>query len=80
MNINLGHPYEIAIKSIIEKGYAGNQTEVIRQAIMAYKRQIDEEELALVHRAVDKEMAELDASKVKVHSFEEIRKILEPEN
>ena len=80
MNINLGHPYEIAIKSIIEKGYAGNQTEVIRQAIMAYKRQIEEEELALVHRAVDKEMAELDASKVKVHSFEEIRKILEPEN
>ncbi|MDD4094378.1 MAG: hypothetical protein PHF94_07160 [Methanothrix sp.] len=80
MNINLGHPYEIAIKSIIEKGYAGNQTEVIRQAIMAYKRQIEEEELALVHRAVDKEMAELDAGKVKVHSFEEIRKILEPEN
>ena len=80
MNINLGHPYEIAIKSIIEKGYAGNQTEVIRQAIMAYKRQIDEEELALVHRAVDKEMAELDAGKVKMHSLEEIRKILEPEN
>jgi len=80
MNINLGHPYETAIKSIIEKGYAGNQTEVIRQAIMAYKRQIEEEELALVHRAVDKEMAELDAGKVKVHSFEEIRKILEPEN
>ena len=40
----------------------------------------DEEELALVHRAVDKEMAELDAGKVKVHSFEEIRKILEPDN
>ena len=80
MNINLGHPYEIAIKSIIEEGYAGNQTEVIRQAIMAYKRQIEEEELALVHRAVDKEMAELDAGKVKVHSFEEIRKILEPDN
>ena len=81
MNINLGHPYEIAIKSIIEKGYAGNQTEVIRQAIMAYKRQIEEEEeLSLVHRAVDREMAELDAGKVKVHSLEEIRKILEPDN
>jgi Arc/MetJ-type ribon-helix-helix transcriptional regulator len=80
MNINLGHPYEIAIKSIIEKGYAGNQTEVIRQAIMAYKRQIEEEELALVHRAVDKEMAELDAGNVKIHSFEEIRNILEPDN
>ena len=80
MNINLGHPYEIAIKSIIEKGYAGNQTEVIRQAIMAYKRQIEEEELSLVHRAVDREMAELDAGKVKVHSLEEIRKILDPDN
>jgi len=79
MNINLGHPYEIAIRSIIEKGYAGNQTEVIRQAIMAYKRQIDEEELMLVHRAAEKEMAEIDAGKVKIHSFEEIRKILEPD-
>jgi len=34
MNINLGAPYELAIKRIIEKGYAGNQTEVIRQAVL----------------------------------------------
>ena len=34
MNINLGAPYEMAIKRIIEKGYAGNQTEVIRQAVL----------------------------------------------
>jgi Arc/MetJ-type ribon-helix-helix transcriptional regulator len=34
MNIKLGEPYEAAIKGIIEKGYAGSQTEVIRQAIL----------------------------------------------
>jgi len=53
MNINLGAPYEMAIKRIIEKGYAGNQTEVIRQAVLAYERMIEEEELMLVHRAVE---------------------------
>ena len=78
MNINLGAPYEIAIKSIIEKGYAGNQTEVIRQAILAYERMIEEEELTLVHKAVEAEMRELEAGKVKTHSFEEIKRILQP--
>lgn len=34
MNINLGTPYEATIRKIIEKGYAGNQTEVIRQALV----------------------------------------------
>jgi len=79
MNVNLGAPYEVAIKSIIEKGYAGNRTEVIRQAIMAYKRIIEEEELMLVHRGVMTEMGELEAGKAKTHSFDEIKKILEPE-
>lgn len=59
MNINLGVPYEIAVNSIIEKDYAGNQTEVIRQAILAYERMIEEEELTLVHNAVEAEMREL---------------------
>jgi len=78
MNINLGAPYEMAIKRIIEKGYAGNQTEVIRQAILAYERMIEEEELILVHKAVEMEMGELEAGKAKTHSFEERRRILEP--
>ena len=77
MNINLGTPYEIAVKRIIEKGYAGNQTEVIRQAILAYERMIDEEELTLVHKAVETEMRELESGKVKTHSFEEIKKFLQ---
>jgi Arc/MetJ-type ribon-helix-helix transcriptional regulator len=76
MNINLGTPYETTIKRIIEKGYAGNQTEVIRQAIVAYEHILDEEEMMLVHRAVDIEVEEIEAGKAKTFSFEEIKKIL----
>ena len=76
MNISLGVPYEAAIKKIIEKGYAGNQTEVIRQAILAYERMLEEEELMLVHKAVQIEMEEIEVGRVKTHSFEEIKEIL----
>ena len=76
MNINLGAPYEAAIREIIQKGYAGNQTEAIRQAILAYKRMIEEEELNLVHKAVEIEMLELDAGKVKTYSLQDIKKIV----
>lgn len=77
MNISLGAPYEAAIKGIIAKGYAGTQTEAIRQAILAYERMIEEEELTLVHRAVEIEMGELNAGKVKTHSFQDIKKMVE---
>jgi hypothetical protein len=53
MKINLGTPYEPTIKRIIEKGYAENQTEVIRESILAYEHMLEEEELTLVHRAVE---------------------------
>jgi len=74
MNINLGAPYEAAIESIIEKGYAGSQTEVISQAILAYERMIEEEELVLVHKAVEIEMEDIEAKKSKTYSFEDIKK------
>jgi Arc/MetJ-type ribon-helix-helix transcriptional regulator len=76
MNVNLGAPYEAAIKSIIEKGYAGSQTEVIRQAILAYERMIEEEELALVHKAVEIEMEDIEAKKSKTYSFDDIKRIV----
>jgi Arc/MetJ-type ribon-helix-helix transcriptional regulator len=76
MNVNLGTPYETAIRNIIEKGYAGNQTEVIRQAISAYERMLEEEELQMVHMAVEAEMADLKTGRAKTHSFEEVKKIL----
>ena len=74
MNINLGAPYESAIKRLIEKGYAGNQTEVIRQALTAYERMLEEEELSLVHKAVGIELEEISQGKVKNYTLEEIRK------
>jgi len=76
MNISIGSPYEAAIKRIIEKGYAGNQTEVIRQAILAYERMLEDEELMLVHRAVTAEVNEIEARKTSTHSFDEIKKLL----
>ena len=76
MNISIGSPYEAAIKRIIEKGYAGNQTEVIRQAILAYERMLEDEELMLVHRAVTAEVNEMKARKTPTHSFAEIKNVL----
>lgn len=74
MNVNLGPPYETAIKKIIEKGYAGNQTEVIRQAINAYERMLEEEELYLVHTAVELEMEEIKSGKIKTISLDNLEK------
>lgn len=76
MNISIGSPYEAAIQRIIRKGYAGNQTEVIRQAILAYERMLDEEELMLVHRAVEVEVKEMESGKAKAYTFDQIKKML----
>jgi hypothetical protein len=76
MNIIIGPPYEAAIKRIIDKGYAGNQTEVIRQTILAYERMLEREELMLVHRVVTVEVNEIDAKKTPSYTFDEIKKLI----
>ncbi len=76
MNVNLGAPYEAIIAKLIEMGYAGNQTEAIRQALMAYERQIEQEEVELVHKAVEMEMAKIRAGKTKLYKHEEVMKRL----
>jgi hypothetical protein len=38
-------------------------------------KQIEDEELALVHKAVEIEMEEVEAGKSKTYSFEDIKKI-----
>ena len=76
MNVNLGSPYEIIIQNIIKKGYAGNQTEVIRQALMAYARQIEMEEVILVNKGIERDMKDIRSGKMKTYSFEETKKIL----
>lgn len=73
MNVNLGHPYELIIQKIIERGYAGTQTEVIRQALLTYGRQIEEEEVILVHKGIDAEMREIRAGKVKTIPLDKIK-------
>jgi Arc/MetJ-type ribon-helix-helix transcriptional regulator len=74
MNVNVGAPYEAIIQKIIEKEYAGNQTEAIRQALLVYERILEEEEKQLVQKAVEVEVAEYKAGHTKTKSFEEMKK------
>ncbi len=74
MNINLGVPYESIIKKVMEKGYAGNQTEVVRQALLAYERMLEEEEVQLVNKGIRFEMQEIKEGKIKTKNFEAIKK------
>ena len=74
MNIKLGAPYEAIIGKFIERGYAGSQTEVIRQALRAYEREVAEEEVFLVNKAVEIEMEKIRSGKTKMHSASEVFK------
>jgi len=74
MNVNVGTPYEAIIQKIIEKEYAGNQTEAIRQALLAYERILEDEEKKLVQKAIEVEVAEYKAGNIKAKSFEEMKK------
>lgn len=74
MNVNIGVPYEAIIQKIIEKEYAGNQTEAIRQALLAYERLLEEEEKELVAKAVRIEMQEIKEGKQKTKTLEQIKK------
>ncbi|MFH1286048.1 MAG: hypothetical protein ABIH99_05705 [Candidatus Micrarchaeota archaeon] len=74
MNINLGAPYEKIIEKLIEKGYAGNMTEVIRQALLAYGRSIEEEEVLLVNRGIASEMQKIKSGELKTKPLAEMQK------
>ena len=74
MNVNLGAPYEAIMQKLIEREYAGNQTEVIRQALVAYERIIDEEEVRLVNKGVEFEFNEFKQSKAKGITLQELKK------
>jgi Arc/MetJ-type ribon-helix-helix transcriptional regulator len=74
MNVNLGAPYELIIKKIIEKEYAGNQTEVIRQALLMYERIIEEEEVTLVNKGIEMEIQAIKAGQLKTKTLEQIKK------
>lgn len=74
MNVNLGEYYQAIIGKAISRGLAGNQTEVIRQALLDYGRKIDEEEAILVHKGVMAEMEEVHSGKAKLYTWDEVKK------
>jgi hypothetical protein len=62
------------VRKIIDLGYAGNQTEVIRQALLSYNRMIEEEEVRLVNKGVVFEIQEIKEGKTKTKTLDEIKK------
>ena len=74
MNVNIGTPYESIIQKIIDKEYAGNQTEAIRQALLAYERILENEEQKLVKKAIEIEITESKANNDQGKTFEEMKK------
>jgi putative addiction module CopG family antidote len=74
LNIELGRPYMAIIDKAIEKGYAGNMSEVIRHALKAFEREMDEEEARLVKKGVDEMMAGIKSGKIKTKPLSEIEK------
>lgn len=75
LTVNLGTPYEAIIERLIKRGYAGNKTEVLRQALVAYEQKVDaEEEARLVSAKVEKMMAEIKSGKRRTYTLEEIKK------
>jgi len=78
LNIELGRPYTAIIDRAIEKGYAGNKSEVIRHALKAYEREINEnEESALVAKGVEAMMGKIKSGEIKTKSYGEVRKKLD---
>lgn len=77
LTINLGSPYEAIIERLIKRGYAGNKTEVLRQALVAYEQKLDaEEEKRLIEKKVKTMMADIESGKAKRYPWEEIKKEL----
>jgi len=73
LTVNLGAPYEAIIDKLIKREYAGNRTEAIRQALVAYDHMLEEEEARLVRQKVEEMMEEIDSGRMKTYPLEEVR-------
>ncbi len=74
LTIDLGTPFEAIMDKLLERGYAANKSELIRQALILYDRAVDEEEIMLVRTAVESMVAEQKLGKRKTYTLEEIEK------
>ena len=75
MNINLGTPYEAKLQKIIQRGYAGNQTEALRQAITRYEQDLEDEEAELLRKACEADLEKMrKEGRTKLYTLDEIRR------
>ena len=63
MNVNIGEYYEAKLRGIIARGVAANKTEAMRMSVLAYERQLEEEEERMVAARLDEEIPRLDRKK-----------------
>lgn len=74
LNVNLGMPYEAIIKKAINKGYAGNQSEVIRQALKVYDDYLEAQEMRLVAKGVEEIMDKVESGEIKTYDLDDVLK------
>jgi Arc/MetJ-type ribon-helix-helix transcriptional regulator len=74
LTIDLGTPFEAIMDKLLDRGYAANKSELIRQALILYDRAVDEEEVMLVRTAVESMVADQKSRKRKTYTLEEIEK------
>ncbi len=74
LTIDLGTPFEAIMDKLLDRGYAANKSELIRQALILYDRAVDEEEIILVRTAVESMVADQKSRKRKTYTLEEIEK------
>jgi Arc/MetJ-type ribon-helix-helix transcriptional regulator len=75
LNVDLGEPYMFIINSAIEKGYAGNKSEVIRHALKAFEREMNaNEESILVKKDAVDVTAKIKSGEIKTRPYSETKK------
>ncbi len=72
VNVNLGEPYEMIIAHAIRLGYAGTQTEALRQALLAYEKELEErEEVLLVNKGIRASTEKIKSAKMKTRTLQQ---------
>ncbi len=72
VNVNLGEPYELIIAHAIRLGYAGTQTEAMRQALMAYEKELQaREEAMLVNKGIRASMEKIKSGRMKTKTMQQ---------
>ncbi|MFH1470282.1 MAG: hypothetical protein ABIF01_00885 [Candidatus Micrarchaeota archaeon] len=74
LNVKLGEPYEKFIRDVMKRGYASSQTEVIRQALTVYRREMERVYERPTSKAVEREMELIQSKKTNTKPLEKIKK------